>query len=585
MPAFGSISSTTWAVRTNTTITAPSGIADGDRLVLIQLTGTSGEAPDPSPPAGFSLLSGPSWPVEVTEFAFNIEARVYEKTAASESGDYTVTHANCESQGVIVRVTSPGAFNPAMSSNIGTGFTTTATGLTVAANTYVMFVAWDFLQSGNDITAPTGSTPTFTERLDGGTSDLYVADGVYVAGGATGDKTITNRNTDPIAPWGGLLIAVEPAGGVDAGHTVDQSDLAALFARHRRQLPVWQGSWGAEAAVGANAPAEVAAAVLAALQAVISIAANAGLGAATSVAQTPTAVVRPSAGNAAATGVAQSPTVSIRVNAGVAAAVATSPTATASDGVNTGLASATGAALDPTVSTAVQTNAPAGVAAATGVANGPTVSIRPNAGLAAATGVAQTPTSRLASSAGLAAATAAANTAIVAVRPSAGVGTATGTANTAIASVKPNAGATAVSGVAHQPTVSTAAQSNASAGLAAATATANSATVRISPVAGLAAGIAIAQAATASVKPSAGVATVVGVAHDATTVIGAVIIGGHGVGGLVWRDGGGGTVTGRDVTLAAVVPRDNATGGVTNRDVTLATVGAAHTGTGTVQQP
>lgn len=246
MPAFGSISSTTWAARTNTTITAPSGIADGDRLVLIQLTGTSGEAPDPSPPAGFTLLSGPTWPVEITEFAFNIEARVYEKTAASESGDYTVTHTNCESQGVIVRVTSPGAFNPAMSSNIGVNFTTTATGLTVAANSYVMFVAWDFLQSANDITAPTGTTPTFTERLDGGTSDLYVADGVYVAGGATGDKTITNRNTDPIAPWGALLIAVEPAAGAGpAGLTADPSMLAGFFIRNQRQLSLWEGSPGA----------------------------------------------------------------------------------------------------------------------------------------------------------------------------------------------------------------------------------------------------------------------------------------------------------------------------------------------------
>jgi hypothetical protein len=211
MPAYESISSTTWTSRTNTTVTAPSGITDGDLLLGIFAAGAaSAEAPDPTPPSGFTALSG-SWPIELLEYSFNLELRVYSKIAASESGDYTFTHATCESQGVIVRYSSPGGFDPAPTLNQGTGTTTTATGLTTTSdNSLVIFINADYIQTAGTMSPPSGTTPTFTERLDSATAPIYVADGVLAAEGATGNKTTTNRGSESISPWAAVLIALTP---------------------------------------------------------------------------------------------------------------------------------------------------------------------------------------------------------------------------------------------------------------------------------------------------------------------------------------------------------------------------------------
>jgi hypothetical protein len=210
MPAYGSISATTWSERTNTTITAPASIADGNQLLLAFCTGAVGTAPTATPPSGFDPVAG-TWPISLNEYSFNIKLWLWEKVAASESGNYTATHASSYGQGVMARYTDPGDL--AVSQNQGTGTTTTATGLTVAANSLVIFINADYNQTGGTMSPPSGSTPTFNERYDSSSAPIYWADGVWATGGATGNKTATSRNTESISPWAGLLIEIAPAGG------------------------------------------------------------------------------------------------------------------------------------------------------------------------------------------------------------------------------------------------------------------------------------------------------------------------------------------------------------------------------------
>src|SRR5436309_1333140 len=55
--AFRSIANTTYASRTNTVITAPAGIQNNDILLLLFTLGDAAP-PAPTPPAGFTALTG-----------------------------------------------------------------------------------------------------------------------------------------------------------------------------------------------------------------------------------------------------------------------------------------------------------------------------------------------------------------------------------------------------------------------------------------------------------------------------------------------------------------------------------------------
>ena len=213
-PAYRSSSATTYATRTNTTLTAPSGIQDGDLLVIIFDIGAS-SPPTPTPPAGFSVLPNFSSPMAMNDGSFTVNMYAWYKFASSESGNYTVTHSSSASQGYITALTGANPttpFAPNPTKNTGTGTTTTATGLTTPYdNSLVMFVSSDWGDTTNNLTGPGGSTPTFTKRM-GATSQsgiLYVADGVLATAGATGNKTITNNTTGGNL-WGGVLISVQP---------------------------------------------------------------------------------------------------------------------------------------------------------------------------------------------------------------------------------------------------------------------------------------------------------------------------------------------------------------------------------------
>lgn len=231
--AFRSSNATTYASRTNTTLTAPAGIQNGDVLLIVHLTGAVTTAPTATAPSGFNLVSG-TYPVSTSAGGFNVRVNIWYKIASGESGNYTVTHSSCSSQGYICAISGGSSSQPASTTNNGTASTTTtALTLTTAGNdALVMFVSQDWGDFTNALTPPAGTTPTFSERFDTAntqSSILYVADGVLASAGATGNKTITsNSGGTSNSGWSGYLVAVEASGGGGGSTTVHRNLLLGV---------------------------------------------------------------------------------------------------------------------------------------------------------------------------------------------------------------------------------------------------------------------------------------------------------------------------------------------------------------------
>ena len=218
--AFRSLTSTTYASRTNTTLTAPAGLANGDILLAAIITGANNPGVASTPPAGFTALPGS--PTTVFDAGgFYGKLAVYKKVAASESGSYTFTHATASSQGVLLAVSGADGTSPVdvSSSNFsgtgatGGGNTTTATGVTTTNPAdLLVYLAHDWTGSGA-LSPPAG----FTENFD---SLLYVGTKLLTAAGATGSVTQTNGNpNNPGNPWAAYLIAIKPPAGGSTGRT------------------------------------------------------------------------------------------------------------------------------------------------------------------------------------------------------------------------------------------------------------------------------------------------------------------------------------------------------------------------------
>jgi hypothetical protein len=160
---FVAASNTTYASRTTTTVDKPTGTTDGDYILLGIFIGTATEAVDPTPPAGFTLLTG--FPIDATDGSFNGETRIYGRVASSEGASWDFTHSSSASQGFAltyrnVNTGTPLDVNPTV--NNGTGSTATATGLTTATDgAMVVYVAHDWGSAATSLTAPTG-TPGVT---------------------------------------------------------------------------------------------------------------------------------------------------------------------------------------------------------------------------------------------------------------------------------------------------------------------------------------------------------------------------------------------------------------------------------------
>jgi len=208
---------TSYTTRTNTTVAAHSSAATGDTVLVGIITGASGgNAPDPTPPGGLTILPG-TWPITATDGGFTIEMRVYRTVYAGET-DYTFTHSSATSQAFTVTATPGDTGTPidvTPSTNQGTGTTTTATSVTtVTDRAVVVYIAHDWGDTSNSLSVPTSTGVTYTALLNaplpapGGL--VYIATGMKVAAGATGNATQTS-NSGVSGAWGATLVALRPS--------------------------------------------------------------------------------------------------------------------------------------------------------------------------------------------------------------------------------------------------------------------------------------------------------------------------------------------------------------------------------------
>lgn len=205
--AFGSISNTTYASRSGLTVTAPTGIANGDVLIAHILW--SGAVGVMTGPVQSGWVQVGTTQTRTDGASFSLNSAIFKKVAASESGDYGFNlSASAATQGVIARYTGANgnvnASNYTGSNGDGSN-TATNTGVTTTVNgCMLLFAEYDWGDNTNDTLPPTG----MTERLD--TLLMYWADQVQATAGATGVKSHTaNVNSgNPRATW---VIALEPA--------------------------------------------------------------------------------------------------------------------------------------------------------------------------------------------------------------------------------------------------------------------------------------------------------------------------------------------------------------------------------------
>jgi hypothetical protein len=210
--AFGSAGTfRAYASASNVTLVAPSSIANGDLLIAYLAIGGT-PAATVTAPGGWTALPGS--PSSVTSDAsFNVKYFIFYKIAASEAGDYTFTHSTSNICGVVIRYTGVDPYVPfAPTPTVNTGGTdvATATGFTTTvANTLVIFTESDWSDNATNTVVPTGTTPTFTERIDD--ILLYIADGTLASAGATGDKSHTCNNSTSFAnsKWNAFLIGLQ----------------------------------------------------------------------------------------------------------------------------------------------------------------------------------------------------------------------------------------------------------------------------------------------------------------------------------------------------------------------------------------
>lgn len=200
-------SSVAYGGRTNTTIPAPTGIQNGDQLRIVFLIGAApGIVPAATPPAGFTEKGSPYPLIVIGDGPFELQARVYEKPASGEAGDYTITHANASTAAWMGAVQGAANQGSAATGATDAGTAPVAPGVTPDDDgALIIFWASSFNFLG--AVTPPGSPPVFTERLDSGASILYAATGEMAVAGPTGNKTVTVTQGPSMAG----LIVVEAA--------------------------------------------------------------------------------------------------------------------------------------------------------------------------------------------------------------------------------------------------------------------------------------------------------------------------------------------------------------------------------------
>lgn len=236
IPVAATADSTVDSSDTEMVVSPPTGIQDGDLLLMI---GATVDARTLSPPAGFTQI-GSTHNINGTNFY------VWAKQASSESGNYTVTASGTfsESSAALFRVT--GALSdtlPGDLSNTGGGNTTsdqTAECPNVTTPVDACMVLWGEV-AGNGQTSTSNDRANAVEVLDydgdGNGGHLGVWSEIIASAGSVTGAVITRSGFGGATTYG---IVIQPAegGGGEGPSAVVVSTTNALFsvvlARRRR---------------------------------------------------------------------------------------------------------------------------------------------------------------------------------------------------------------------------------------------------------------------------------------------------------------------------------------------------------------
>jgi len=207
MATYYDVAAIAGGTRTNTSLTIPASSAEGAVAIVSLYVET--DVP-PTPPEGFSEI------LAINHASHTQQQRIYwARFIASKGGDTaTWQHASTWSAAVmIVWDDASETVNPwTGTGNQGTDSTAEALGVTPDGNDAginYLVGAW----GGWGASAPTGSTPTFTERYDANTN-VYAATGVLATAAATGDKDSTDAGGAD--EWTAALAVVEDVAEVSA---------------------------------------------------------------------------------------------------------------------------------------------------------------------------------------------------------------------------------------------------------------------------------------------------------------------------------------------------------------------------------
>jgi hypothetical protein len=186
----------------NTVVSKDASVANGDFLLAGVYVENDVAV---TTPAGWTLIGG----IDHAAVAFDLW--LYYKFASAEGASWTWTHASAWEMGLVAAYTGVDTTTPldaTFTSNQGTSTTGTATGITtVTAGAMLVAVFSSF----EGIAAQAAGPSSMTERYDGAGEDIYWADVIQAAAGASGNKVLGTA-LSAANHWVAALLALRPAG-------------------------------------------------------------------------------------------------------------------------------------------------------------------------------------------------------------------------------------------------------------------------------------------------------------------------------------------------------------------------------------
>jgi hypothetical protein len=221
----GTTSALTYATRTNSTITAPASIANGDLLVAVLHIGNASLTPlTVTPPTGFSAIPNDPTSSSAPD-PYSIAMHVYLKAASGESGNYTFTHASAETEAIMYRLTGHDVttqldVTPVETAITSNGQITTYPAITpVTDGAFLIYAESNWDAPGTGTIA--GTNPTIASRRVG--TITWVGDGTQTTAGAIASRTRANGNNVG-SPWASVVVAIRPDTGPPAPFSPTYSD-------------------------------------------------------------------------------------------------------------------------------------------------------------------------------------------------------------------------------------------------------------------------------------------------------------------------------------------------------------------------